>query len=80
MLSREETIEAFGIQWGYTMAFWGPSDMQEKEDREQKERCLTNEREAHHVLCFRGVHSHILKRRPPDSKPLVQIITYRSLT
>jgi len=24
MLSREETIKAFGIQWGYTTAFWGP--------------------------------------------------------
>ena len=80
MLSREEAINAFGIQRGYTTAFWGPNDMQEKEDREQKGRCLTNGREIHHVLCFRGVHSHILERRPPDSKPLVQIITYRSLT
>lgn len=28
MLSREEVIKAFGIQRGYTTAFWGPNDMQ----------------------------------------------------
>jgi len=27
MLSREEAIKAFGVQQGYTTAFWGPNDM-----------------------------------------------------